>query len=51
MTDRKKPGWAFWTVVGLPSLLVLYVLGAGPAVWIVSRESCPGWLENAIVWA
>src|SRR5437868_5112684 len=37
MTDRKKPGWAFWTTV-MFSLPVLYVLSFGPACWISSRS-------------
>ena len=35
-TDRKKPGWAFWTTVAL-SLPVLYVLSFGPACWWFSQ--------------
>ncbi|HEY3966434.1 MAG TPA: hypothetical protein VGM05_17870, partial [Planctomycetaceae bacterium] len=33
MTDRKKPGWTFWTTVVLLSSPVLYVLSFGPACW------------------
>ena len=36
MTDRKKPGWAFWTTVVL-SLPVLYVLSLAPMAWIAGR--------------
>jgi hypothetical protein len=34
MTDRKKPGWAFWAVVVLVALPVLYVASFGPACWL-----------------
>jgi hypothetical protein len=34
MTDRKKPGWAFWATVVLLSSSVLYVLSFGPACWL-----------------
>ncbi|HEY3963508.1 MAG TPA: hypothetical protein VGM05_03060 [Planctomycetaceae bacterium] len=34
MTDRKKPGWAFWTALGLAVLLVGYPLSFGPACWM-----------------
>ena len=41
MTDRKKPGVAFWATV-VASMPVLYVLGFGPACWLVDR----GWLTG-----
>lgn len=31
---RKKPGWAFWTIVVLVVLPVLYVLSSGPTLMI-----------------
>ena len=37
MTDRKKPGVAFWATVVLVVVLTLYVLSFGPACWITSR--------------
>jgi hypothetical protein len=37
MTDRKKPGVAFWASVVLICLPLLYVLSFGPACWITSR--------------
>jgi hypothetical protein len=37
MTDRKKPGVAFWATVMVASLAALYVLSFGPACWIASR--------------
>jgi hypothetical protein len=36
MTDRKKPGMAFWVAV-VVVVLALYVLSFGPACWITSR--------------
>ena len=40
MTDRKKPGVAFWATVGLVVVL-LYVASFGPACWIISRIKNP----------
>jgi uncharacterized membrane protein YhaH (DUF805 family) len=37
MTDRKKPGVAFWATVVLVAL-VAYVASFGPAVWLVARR-------------
>jgi hypothetical protein len=34
MTDRKKPGVAFWATVALVVVLVAYPLSFGPACWI-----------------
>jgi len=34
MTDRKKPGVAFWATVGLVVVLVEYPLSMEPACWI-----------------
>ncbi len=34
MTDRKKPGVAFWSTVVLAVVLVGYPLSFGPACWI-----------------
>jgi hypothetical protein len=36
VTDRKKPGWAFWATVGLLSSPVLYIASFGLWCWIVS---------------
>ena len=53
MTDRKKPGVAFWATVALVVVL-LYVASFGPACWITSRNSLSGdWLFVAyrpLVW-
>ena len=38
MTDRKKPGVAFWAPVVLV-VLVLYVASIGPACWVSSRTN------------
>ena len=35
MTDRKKPGVAFWATVALVAVLVAYPLSFGPACWLV----------------
>jgi hypothetical protein len=48
MTDRKKPGWAFWAAVVLVALPVLYVLSFGPACWISSRLGHGGGLLPTI---
>ena len=40
MTDRKKPGVAFWATVGL-LLPVLYVLSLFPIAWLDEREMIP----------
>ncbi len=37
MTDRRKPGVAFWATVVLVATLVVYPLSFGPASWISSR--------------
>jgi hypothetical protein len=37
MTERKKPGVAFWAAVVVVAALVLYPLSFGPACWISSR--------------
>src|SRR4051794_21711435 len=39
--SRKKPGWAFWTVLTLTVLPGLYVASFGPACWIASRTKHP----------
>ncbi len=41
MTDRKKPGWAFWATVLTLFVPVLYVLSFGPAWWMASRGKLP----------
>jgi hypothetical protein len=41
MTDRKKPGVAFWASVVVVVVLVLYPLSFGPACALVSNEVLP----------
>ena len=37
MTDRKKPGVAFWATVMMVVVLVAYPLSFGPACWWLSE--------------
>jgi hypothetical protein len=39
MTDRKKPGVAFWATVVVVGLPLLYVLGIKPVCWLVRMET------------
>ena len=41
MTDRKKPGVAFWATVGLVVLFLGYPLSFGPACWWFSTAEMP----------
>jgi hypothetical protein len=43
MTDRKKPGWAFWTTMILVSLPVLYVASWGPVCKLRFDDKLPSW--------
>ncbi|HEY3967385.1 MAG TPA: hypothetical protein VGM05_22685 [Planctomycetaceae bacterium] len=36
--DRKKPGWAFWTIVVMVVVLLGYPFSLGPAVWLTGRR-------------
>jgi hypothetical protein len=46
MTDRKKPGVAFWaTVVVVVALVMGYPLSIGPAIWLTAR----GYFREATV--
>jgi hypothetical protein len=38
MTDRTKPGVAFWSTVVLSAVLVGYPLSFGPACWLFQRD-------------
>ena len=53
MTDREKPGVAFWETMVL-SLLVLYALSFGPACWATSRGIIEMWftdhMYSPIIW-
>ena len=46
MTDRKKPGVAFWITVALVAVLVGYPLSYGPVGWFCERPICPTWFQN-----
>jgi hypothetical protein len=41
MTDRKKPGTAFWATVVVVAALVGYPLSWGPAWWLVDLQVAP----------
>jgi hypothetical protein len=41
MTDRKKPGVAFWVTVALVVVLVGYPLSLGPACWALATIPGP----------
>jgi hypothetical protein len=43
MTDRKKPGVAFWATVAMVVVLVGYPLSWGPAWWLSHQSWCPNW--------
>ena len=47
MTDRKKPGVAFWTTVAL-GVVLLYVASIGPVNWACHRFGAPDWVWNLI---
>jgi hypothetical protein len=51
MTDRKKPGLAFWITVPLVAVLA-YIVSIGPATWIEARIEARLWAqENWEDWA
>src|SRR5262249_9750022 len=37
MTDRKKPGAAFWATLVVVVVLLAYPLSLGPAIWLAAR--------------
>ena len=43
MTDRKKPGAAFWVTVAVVSVM-FYAASFGPAIWIVMQPQTPKWI-------
>jgi hypothetical protein len=52
MTDRKKPGVAFWATVALVAVLAAYPLSFGPACWLrTPRDLKVGsfWYRNVMV--
>jgi hypothetical protein len=46
MTDRKKPGEAFWATVILIGVLLGYPLSFGPAEYVAWRFGDPEWLTG-----
>ena len=48
MTDRKKPGLAFWATVVVVLALVVYPLSFGPACWTAVRGWLPAPAEHAL---
>ena len=48
MTDRKKPGVAFWTTVLVAVCLAGYPLSFGPACWVSSRSE--NWKISTFYW-
>jgi hypothetical protein len=50
MTDRKKPGVAFWTSVVLVVGLAAYPLSLGPMTWLgfVIGDDLPAWGETLV---
>jgi hypothetical protein len=49
MTDRKKPGMAFWANVAVVAVLVGYPLSFGPVCWGWSRF--PDWRIWEVAWS
>ena len=45
MNDRKKPGVAFWSTVGL--VVLAYPLSIGPVCGILNRLGSPEWARPA----
>jgi hypothetical protein len=41
MTDRKKPGVAFWASVVVTAVLIGYPLSFGPACWLCGNDILP----------
>jgi hypothetical protein len=51
MTDRKKPGVAFWVSVMVVVALVAYLLSMGPACWLRAKVDIPDWAVDGIDYA
>jgi hypothetical protein len=47
LTDRKKPGVAFWATVVVVVVLGAYPLSFGPWCWVCSRVSLPSVVHEA----
>ena len=48
MSDRKKPGVAFWATVVVLVALVGYPLSLGPACWLASRTNVGSQFVSAL---
>jgi hypothetical protein len=48
ISDRKKPGVAFWLTVVVAVIVVAYPLSLGPAMWLAVRMDAPGWVFDAL---
>jgi hypothetical protein len=48
VTNRKKPGVAFWASVVVVVGLVVYPLAYGPIGWLCERPNCPQWFARLI---
>lgn len=46
--EQKKPGVAFWTIVVLLAVLVLYPLSIGPVFWILVWAGAPQSVLTAV---
>jgi hypothetical protein len=50
MTDRKKPGVAFWATVVVVMLVLAYPIGFGPAVWLTVRTNSTKSVVERLYW-
>jgi hypothetical protein len=48
MTDRTKPGVAFWATVVVAVVLVGYCLSSGPVIWMLSMGHLSIWTVEII---
>jgi hypothetical protein len=48
MTDRNKPGVAFWASADLFALL--YVLSYPAAHWLLRNDVLPAWMARTVLW-
>ncbi len=49
MTSRKKPGVAFWAVVVVAVMLVIYPLSWGPYIWLDCHSRRGSWVDRVDV--
>jgi hypothetical protein len=47
MTDRKKPGVAFWATVAVAVVLAAYPLSFGPVRYAYWKNDRPAWMGKA----